>query len=78
MSDKITPPALAGQECKDGSGNRYKIISHYGGAGTPVPEMVNLLLIKPAVFRANRPQHWVGGLDRSVFDEAFTVVKPER
>ena len=61
----------------DASGNRYLITNHYGGAGTPIPEMVNLLLIRPVVFRLNRPQHYIGALDRAVFNQAFTVVKPD-
>jgi hypothetical protein len=59
----------------DEYGNRYLITNHYGGAGTPVPEIVNLILIRPVPFRFNRPQQSFS-LDRLVFDQLFVVVKP--
>jgi hypothetical protein len=76
MADKLIPPALVGQQCKDASGNRYKIISHYGGAGTNIPEMVNLDLVYSAPFRVNRPLHYIGAMNRELFDERFSIVKP--
>lgn len=68
--------SLKGAHCKDGSGNRYEIVDHYGGPGLPMPEMLNLKLVSAVMFKLNRPLPYIGALSRSVFDEAFTVVKP--
>ena len=76
MADKLIPPALKGQHCKDASGNRYKVVAHYGGAGTVLPEMVNLDLVSSTPFRVNRPLPYIGGMNRDLFDERFTIVKP--
>ena len=67
---------LKDQFCKDQSGNLYQVVDHYGGPGTPIPEMINLYLVEPALFRINRPMAYIGALSRSVFDKGFTIVKP--
>lgn len=67
---------LKGTHAKDASGNRYEIVDHYGGEGTPIPEMLNLYLVEPALFRINRPMAYIGALSRSVFDKGFTIVRP--
>lgn len=68
--------SLKGAHAKDASGNRYEIVDHYGGAGLPIPEMLNLRLVAPVLLRMNRPMPYIGALSRSVFDEGFTVVRP--
>ena len=76
---KVIPPALVGQQCKDASGNRYEVVAHYGGNGTPFPEMVNLDLIARgplSPFRSS-PLPYIGALNRELFDTRFQLVKPQ-